>query len=259
MYKYTKSGFQVFVEAEIGDRMFARALTVFTDDEYGHEFEGFGSLEEYKREELFDAPPVEVLNTEIGDLNKQIISKKNELKNIDAEIRKFNLELSRLQKTQIDNEKFIINRTELLKANTITMFPSGSIAPITKDKNDKSFYGLKLSMEIKIQDGEANMWGYKLYHDYGDSFSYHLDKRYGVFVDISEEEAIKTSKQRQEEISFNDSEIMRTPDQWLNEKNLAKKALLVQKDEEDKKAKLKADIENKRKELNKLEEIQNED
>ena len=258
MYKYTKSGFQVLVEAEIGNRIFARALTVFTDDEYGHEFEDYGSLEEYKKEELFDAPPVEILNLEIDEINKQIISKRNELKSIDHEVRMKKLELEQAQKTQISNEKFIINRTELLKANTITMFPSGSIAPITKDKNDKSFYGLKLSMEIKIQDGEANMWGYKLYHDYGDSYSYHLDKKHGVFVDITEEQAIKISKQRQEEVSFNDSQISRTPDKWLNDKNLAKKRLIVQKEEEEKKSKLKEDIEKKQIELEKLKALENE-
>ncbi|MGV2452473.1 UNVERIFIED_CONTAM: hypothetical protein POZ17_19880 [Ralstonia mannitolilytica] len=252
MYKYTKSGFQVFVEAEIGNRIFARALTVFTDDEYGHEFEDYGSLEEYKKEELFDIPPVEVLNLEIDEINKQIISKKNELKSIEHEVRIKKLELEQAQKTQISNEKFIINRTELLKANTITMFPSDSIAPITKDKNDKSFYGLKLSMEIKIQDGEANMWGYKLYHDYGDSYSYHLDKRYGVFVDIPEEEAIMICKQRQSEVSFDDSQIMRTPDKWLTEKNLEKKQLILQKEEESKKEKLKEEIKKKQRELDEL-------
>ncbi|MGI9582615.1 hypothetical protein ACR1PO_15575 [Chryseobacterium sp. RRHN12] len=257
MYKYTKSGFQVFVEAEIGNRIFARALTIFTDDEYGHEFEGYGSLEEYKKEELFDTQPVEVLNLEIDEINKQIISKRNELKSIEHEVRMKKLELEQAQKTQISNEKFIINRTELLKANTITMFPSDSIVPITKDKNDKSFYGLKLSMEIKIQDGEANMWGYKLYHDYGDH-SWHLDKRYGFFVDIPEEEAIRICKQRQSEVSFSDSQIMRTPDKWLTEKNLEKKQLILQNEEESKKEKLKEEIEKKQRELDKIKALANE-
>lgn len=254
MYKYTKSGFQVFVEAEIENRIFARALTTFTDDEYGQEFEDFGSLEEYKKEELFDTPPVEVLNAELAELSNLIVSKNFELKNIEAEIRKFNLELSRLQKTQIDNEKFIINRTELLKANTIIMFPKGMIEPIIKDKNDKSFYGLRLSTEIKICDGTENSWGYKLYHDY-DSSGYHIGAG-GIYVDISEEEAIEISIKKQDENQFEDSVIRRTPDKWLSEKNLAKKTLLLQKEEELKRAKLKDDIEKKQQELERLKQLE---
>ncbi|AZA91137.1 Uncharacterised protein [Chryseobacterium nakagawai] len=67
MYKYTKSGFQVFVEAEI------------------------------------------------VDLNKRIISKQNELKSIEHEVRMKKLELEKAQKTQISTD----TRKEIEKLLTI--------------------------------------------------------------------------------------------------------------------------------------------
>lgn len=164
---------------------------------------------------IFKTPPISKISDEIAEL----IKKKNELQN-DIQIltsKKSNLnnEVAKLNTTKITKNKFILNKTELINANTLALFAKDSIMPKVFDSKDKRFAGLKVSMETTVGSNEERYWGYKLYFDEGYSSGDFLCPKYGILINPTENEIEETIKKRFLEFKFDDYKIARVDDKYL--------------------------------------------
>lgn len=224
-YKYLNTGMQVIIEEETENSFFVRpVLTAETEDYEGRyeEIEVYGDMIKVAKNQLFDKAPtekhdseIEAKNQKLEELKKEILVKSEELSKIKQEIYRDNL-------TKVNEERFIINRSEIMKAESIAFFPESRINPIIRKSQDKNFRGLKLSTVIEISSGEERNWGYSLYFDYESSSDY-LDKEFGLVINPTEEKLIEISLQRQEKKKFEDWHIMRADDKYLSEENKQKK------------------------------------
>lgn len=253
MRKYLKTGQEVTIEAQTETEVFVRPIMIIEDYENNFEYEG--EIIKVKPNEIFDKPPIEKINEEIKEKINELNSIKNLITENNKELSKINYDITQATKTKIDKEKFIINRSEFLTAKTFVLFPSGKIEPMTLNSgNFNNFRGLKISLSIEIYNGEESSWGYKLYSDYGNSFSEHLDKEYGFLLNPTEEEIIELCFKRQTIKKFDDWTIKRTDDKYLIPENIIKKQELIKSDNAVEILKLENEIKQKTEQLTKLRE-----
>lgn len=244
-YKYLQTGMEVVIEEETENSFFVRpVLTAEAQDYEGRyeEIEVYGDMIKVAKTQLFDKAPTEKYDSEIEakkqkleELKKETLAKSEELSKIKQEIYRDNL-------TKVSNEKFIINRSEIMNAESIAFFKKYSIAPIILGSDKVK--GLKLMTTIELRTGEENNWVYTLYFDEW-GYSDYIDKS-GILVNPTEENLIELALKRQEsKIYFSDAVIMSTPEKYLSIKNKIKRTKLL----EDKKEK---EIENSKNKIEKL-------
>ena len=137
---YDKSGAKFFFDHEHEGTVYVRpVITVFSvscDDDYQEEVgeEAADYIVARKRDELFDAPPVEVVDTEIKAKQAELNQLKSEAQRIkresDAAIRKAELELNSAQrqlKDWMEEHKVMIDLGNLIEGKTLyplTIFKS---------------------------------------------------------------------------------------------------------------------------------------
>lgn len=251
---YLKNGQQAYLKEQIGDRFIVNKISVYVDyygdNEREVEIEGDDEIVN----EVFDNPPKQKIDSEITELEAKKKSIEEEIKNLKNDKSKLSIEVAQITRTKVDSEKFIINRSDILKAKELVLFPKDRVMPIIRKAEDKSMRGLKVAFDISISTGEERAWGYKLYYDYDDTYSNYLCEKYGILIDPTQEEIDKMIVKRLNELEFTDYNISLVPDNYLSEKLLVVKNNYL----EDKKAKDKiskeAQIEKLKKELEKLQE-----
>lgn len=69
------------------------------------------------------------------------------------------MKLLKYQEPKVDAEKFVINRSDILKAKSLALFPKDSVMPIIRKSEDKSMRGLRVTLDISIADGKERSWG----------------------------------------------------------------------------------------------------
>lgn len=214
---YLKNGQQANLIEQIGERFVVQRIMTYEnyDQEYGtHDVEIEGDEEVVS--EIFDNPPKQKIDSEISELEAKKKLIQEEIKILQNDKSKLNIEVSQISRTQIDSERFIINRSDIMKAKEIALFPKDRVMPIMRSSEDKSMRGLKVSFEISISDGKERAWGYKLYHEYNDHYSQFLCEKYGILVDPTQEEIDETIVKRLTELKFSDRDIAFTDDKYLN-------------------------------------------
>lgn len=208
---YLPNGQACYVKEKVGDKFIVTKLFTYEDDTVGRiEVEDTNDI---IVDNIYYKPPIENIATEIKKLQQTQKELNSEISKLRQEKRKLERETANITKTQIDANKFIVNRTELLKAKSLILFPKDSPMPIKKE--DK-ILGLKVHLNINLRDGQESTWGYKIYDDYRSSGEF-LCPKYGVLVDPTQEEIDEVIVKRLNEFEFRDYALARVPEKYLSE------------------------------------------
>lgn len=212
---YLSNGQACYLKEEIAGKFIVNKIYEFEDEDWGAQ--ETTDNQDIVVDKVFYKKPTAKISAEVKELQ---IKKQHEIKEIQElnnEKRKLRYEIEQITRTQINNEKFIINRSELMEAKTLVLFPKDRIMPYTLNDEGKSLRGLKVSFEIKISDGVQRAWGYKLYYDYGNDYGQYLCEKYGILINPTQEEIDNTIIKRLAEIKFKDEQIAATDDKYLTD------------------------------------------
>lgn len=226
---YLSNGQACYLKEKIGRKYVVNRIFEYEDEEHGWQ-----EIQDTTNDILVDmvfkskSKPIEKIATEIKEL---LAKKQKELTSI-SELRKqkdqLKYEIEQITKTQISQNKFIVNRTELLNAKTLVLFIKDRIMPITLMDKDRSFRGLTLTLNIELSTGTERSWGYKLYYDSSYSSGDYLCEKYGILINPTEEEVENTIKKRLLEFKFSDYWIQKTDDKYLTPELITHKNGLIQ-------------------------------
>jgi hypothetical protein len=250
---YLPNGQACYLKEKIGNKYVVNKI--FEDqDEYGYPVE-IEDNSDILVDIVFNNKPIEKIASEIKELQEKREQEIILLKELENKSRALQHEIDKATKTQIANNKLIINRTELINAKTLALFEKDRINPFLLNSSDKSFYGLKLSLEITISNGEERGWGYKLYNDYNRGGGDFLCPKYGILINPTEEEIIETARRRAQELDFSDWVIKSTDDKYLTIAQIEKKKDFIDKDKIKEKETLERALKDMQEKLLKLQEL----
>lgn len=252
---YLKNGQQAYLKEQIGDRFIVNRINYYIDyDSLGNERECEIEQDDEIVNEVFDSPPTQKIDSEIKELESKKKIIEEEIKTLNNNKSKLNFEVSQILKTKVDSEKFIINRSDILNAKTLALFPKNKIMPIIRDSENKSMRGLRVALDISISDGKERSWGYKLYYDYNDNYSEYLCEKHGILINPTQQEIDNVIFKRLSKIEFSDYQIASIDDKYLSEKLLERKSIYLATEREKQKNSKEIEIEKLKRELEKLQQ-----
>ena len=161
-------------------------MYVYSDYEGNEDAEPCGTKEVVN--EVFDKPPIEKKHDDLIKIIEKTEAKNKELAEIETQIRLAKSELRESEKYKTDIEKHIINRSEILKAKSITVFSDYKAYTLTEDKEKRS---LRLSYSINIWEGKFNSWVYELDWEGRTGMSKNINPKYGLVFDATEEQILE--------------------------------------------------------------------
>lgn len=248
---YLKNGQQANLIEKIGERFVIQRIMTYENYDYeGNSYPCEVESDEEVVSEIFDNPPKQKIDSEILELESKKKTIAEEIKTLQNDRSKLTLEINSIQRTKIDNEKFIINRSELLKAKEVAYFTEKGIIPVVKDKNLR---GIKISLTISISDGEERAWGYKIYDSESDSYGDYLDKKYGVIINPTSEQLDEIIIKRLSENRFEDRQISYVDDKYLSEKQIEIKKTYLDNQKQTELTRKRNEIEKLKEQLDRLE------
>jgi len=190
---YLKNGQVADLIKKIDDNNFLVAPWVTYYGYEGEEYEEPG--ERIVVEKIFKSPPTDIIQKEYQAVKNNIVSYKQELSGIRAEVLGAQKELRKLQEQKTDIEKMIYNRSELKSAKRITVFLEDYIMP--RDMDESAHKSLKISTTFSTYDGEETSWVYGISGD-GWNYGDRIDPAYGLILDATDEEIERLTKERAE-------------------------------------------------------------
>lgn len=210
---YLKNGQECIIKYKIDDKYIVDIIYDFEDENGNIVVIETNSCQIV--DEVFKNPPVKKFASEIIELEKNKNSISMEIIELEKKKRELEIEVESLNKTQIQNSKFIIDRSELINAKTIVFFKKGKAMPTVLDSKDVSFKGLRVSLDINIYTGETSQWGAKIYeynsHTSGDA----ICPQYGILINPTQEDIDAAIINRLFSIEFSDRELSNVPDMYL--------------------------------------------
>lgn len=165
--------------------------------------------------EVFSSAPTTSLDGSVKSLLEQQTTLSEEVKKLKGEKAQLDYQIANVKKTIVDKEKFIIDRSDILKAKEIVVFTTVDIMPIRKSEQ---LYGFKLILTYEMRTGEEQGWTYMLY-DEGGGFDYSksIDKKDGYLIDPIEEEVDAIIFARVERFKDELQWLERVPEKYLSE------------------------------------------
>jgi hydroxymethylpyrimidine pyrophosphatase-like HAD family hydrolase len=153
-------------------------------------------------------------------LNRSIADKKQELSGLTRTI-----ELTK--KTVTDAGKMIFNRSEIQNAKRLIVWIDGYISPRVMDVKKN----LKLTISYTISqwgDMTEKCWSQSCWNDADGSerwsgYNEYFDPKYGIKFDLSDEQIMEITYERQRNFRFDENKIAITPDEYLTIDNLQRK------------------------------------
>lgn len=200
---------------------FIKGVRYEEDDEEEYE-ELSGNIQQV--DEVYKAPPVALISEEV----RQLAAKADELGHLieqrNQEFNRAKYELQQIKKTLNDAGKMVINRSEFTKAKRLIVWIKGHIAPRIMDVKNN----LKLTISYTISQYEATekCWAYSCWSDNEErwsSYSEYFDPEYGIKTDLTDEEILSITHERQKKNEYDSSAINRADEHWLTPENLEKK------------------------------------
>lgn len=250
---YLKNGQQANLIEQIGERFVVQRIMTYENYDYeGNSYPCEVESNEEVVREIFENPPKQKIDSEIIELESKKKTIQEDIKTLQNDRSKLTLEINSIQRTKIDHEKFIINRSDLLNAKTVALFTERSVMPIVRDKENKSMRGLKITLEISIADGKERAWGYRLYEDY-ESSSDFLCPKYGILINPTQEELDEIISKRLREIKFDDRQISYVDDKYLSEKQIETKKTYLECQKQNDLTRKRNEIQRLKEQLDKLE------
>lgn len=234
---YLSNGQACYLKETIGSRFIVNKVFEW-DDEDGTQ-ESIDS-DDIVVDAVFKNPPTEKLDNKIKELIKAKDCLVEEISNLYKERTTIESELNKLKRMQVDKEKFIIDRSELINAKTLVLFKQRNIMPtiLTSEKNIR---GIKLSLNIELIKGEERRWGYELYYDDWSTGDY-LCEKYGFLINPTQEQIDEVIIKRLAEIEFSDSALSYVDDKYLSPNLLIRKNNYLKAKQENDKERLEKEI-----------------
>lgn len=189
---YLKNGQQANLVKKVDGQFLVAPYYTYNSYE-GEEYSEAGTSLEMVTE-VFKSPPLEKLHEEYKSVLERLEIAKKELSESQDLARQSNIKLRQTESQRTDLEKLIINRSDLRKAKTITIFPDKSFMPFSFPNT--GYDGFKLSISLTVYNGEEQAWAYKLYKDRGDNYGHYLDLKAGILCDLTEEEIERVTIER---------------------------------------------------------------
>lgn len=245
---YLEDGSQCYLIETIGDKFIVNQVITWEDDE-GRYQESYDSTDRVV-DKVFNKAPTKRYSDRVASLKRLCESTQDLLKVLGEEKRALEREVRELKTTQINVDKFIINRSDLINAQSLALFRSNYTMPLMLSE-PKNIRGLKVVLQVEVGTGNTNSWAYYILHD-GYSSGEHLCKKYGILINPTQDEIDLVIRKRLEEFTFNDHHIKLTPDEYLSPELLAKKRELLQSDNDGKAKDLESKIQKYEEELAKL-------
>lgn len=174
-------------------------------------------------EEIFSKPPTEVIDAKIVALKEKCLAKQREVEEISMRLSAAKNELLNIQKQTTDLKKFIINRSDILKAKRITVFRKNEIQPYDL-KNSGRLADFRLNVDMRILDGTIQTWHYKYYYDSWGA-SEILDEKIGFLLDKTDDEILAIARERAKTFT-SEYQIRTCPVEYLSEEQMNKRAEL---------------------------------
>ncbi len=215
---YLKNGQACCLKEKIGEKYIVNK--VYEQEQYFDEYyEMVECIDENDIivDAVFKTPPIEKFSQEVIKLNDEISELKKNVQQLTLEKLKLSDEVLKLTKTKIESNKFVLNKTELINAKTLALFPKDGIMPKVFESKDRSFSGLKVSMSTIVGSTEEKYWGYKVYYDDVYSSGDFLCEKYGILINPTEEEIEETIKKRLSEFKFDNYKIANVDDKYLTQ------------------------------------------
>lgn len=223
---YLENGQEVYLKETVGNKYIVTKIYSYYDEYLQEEIE-IEDKNSIVVEKIFNNPPIEKISSEILQLENNLFNLKAELSKLKDE--KYYLEnsIKNLSKTKISQDKLIINKSELINATSLALFPQDSIMPLVVENKNNSFRALKLSMEVELRDNEERYWGYKLYDYDQRGYGRFLCPKYGILINPTQEQIDETIIKRLSEFDVNTPNVafklQDVPDKYLTEELLEKK------------------------------------
>lgn len=236
---YLSNGQACYLKEKIGDKFIVNKIFEY-EKFFGEDSEMVEFIEDIDMvvDIILKTPPVLKFSYEVADLIKKKKTLQGDVNLLRSERSKLTNEVTKLTTTKISKNKFIINKTELINAKTLALFYKDRIMPDVMDCKDKSFSGLKVSMETRINSTDENYWGYKIYYDEGYTSGNFLCPKYGILINPTEEEIEETIKTRLAEFRFSDHQISYIDDKYLTQSQIDTKNIYLSDSRKKEKEKL---------------------
>jgi hypothetical protein len=180
-------------------------------------------------DQVYDSPPRAAMHEEIKKLQSAADELGELVSQRTLEFNRVKYELEKIKKTVTDAGKMIINRQELKSAKRLVVWIKGRVAPRIMDDNNR--LKLTISYTISQYSAEEKCWAYGCWDDSDErwsSYSEYFDPEYGIKTDLSDDEILSITHERQMKNQFDSSELNRVDDKWLTPANIElKRAALV--------------------------------
>jgi len=223
-------------------------MYVYSDYEGNEDSEPCGVREVVK--EIFMKPPIEKKHDDLIKIIEKTEAKNKELAEVENQIRIAKNELRQSENFKTDLQKQIINRRELLGAKRLTVF-SGFKAYNLEETEEKR--SLKLSYSLNLWEGKFDAWVYQVFSDGDSGCSNHVNQKYGILINATDEEILEVGKQIVRDAGeIRDWDLKNMSDEYLTDELRAKKEEMLKNEKENKLKSLKEEIEKKQQELREL-------
>lgn len=249
---YLSNGQACYLKEVIGSKFIVRKIYEYNE---GDEWIQVDDGNDIVVDQIFYNPPVEKISGEIKELQAtrdRLLTKIGDLNREKAQI---SGEIEQGQKTLISREKFIINRSEILTAKSLALFVKDRPLPILMDNDNKSFRGLKVSIEFELSSGGERKWGCQLYYDYPNS-SDSLCKKYGILINPSQQEIDEVITKRLAEFKFHPHQLSRVDNKYLTPELIKEKNEYIASSKKKEEDDLEKKIKDLRERLNRLRDNQ---
>lgn len=221
---YLKSGEACQLKEKIGDRFIVNKLFSYKDHD-GDLCEVLSDTDTIVAE-IYPSPLVSVIAEEISQLKIDKKAVEKELRDKETQLRLIKFDIAKETSTLVNNKNFIINKTEFLKAKRLVLFEKDRVMPMDSASREKDIRGLKISFEITLTENQERSWGYQLIYDSFPNGRY-LCPKYGYMINPTDEEVEERILLRLKELKFDDWEISRINDKYLDDaQKLRKKEYL---------------------------------
>lgn len=185
--------------------------------------------------EIYNTAPVELIEAEYKKVLERVEEQEKVWEERQKELQKINHELGILRSQKTDAAKVIFNRQELTTAKRLIVWIKGEIPPRIMDKTNP----LKLTISYSISQYrvEEKCWAYGAWSENSSeerwsTYSEHFDEKYGIKVDLTDEEILEITHKRQMEYEFESWLIERTNEKWLTPENVIKRNEAIEKSNE---------------------------
>lgn len=224
-----------------------RQANLIAKTDKGYVVDPISKYEDYEGEEEYEEPsgkvlqvakvfkvaPVDIINEEYKAIIQKVEEQEKILSEKRQELSKAKHELSQIEKQKTDLAKMIINRTELVSAKRLIVWIKGRIAPRIMDV--KNSLKLTISYTVSRYQAEEKCWAYGTWSDYdGDkawsTYGEYFDPEYGIKADLTDEEVLQITHERQTKNEYDSYELRRTDSKWLTQENIEKRAEYVEQE-----------------------------